>query len=80
MTEILEYEMAKNAEYTKTQTLEEFVTERMHGIFLELAEIVNNTVSLTPEQATVIPMKLFRGETLLANVWKQYVERELNAE
>jgi hypothetical protein len=73
-------EMAKNAEYTKTQTLEEFVTERIHSIFLELAEIVNNTTFLTLEQAVSIPMKLFQGETLLINVWKQYTERELTHE
>lgn len=78
-TEILEYEMAKNTEHTKTQTPEEFVTERIHGIFLELAETVNNT-PMTLEQSAGIPMKLFRGEILLTNVWKQYTERELNAE
>jgi len=71
--------MTKNVEYPKTQTLGELVTERIHDIFLELAEIVNNTTAFTsPEEVSGIPMKLFQGETLLINVWKQYAERELN--
>jgi len=71
--------MTKNVEYPKAQTLGELVTERIHDIFLELAEIVNNTTAFTSsEEVSGIPMKLFQGETLLINVWKQYAERELN--
>ena len=68
--------MAKIPVCEKTWTLEEFVVEKIHAIFLEIAEMVNNT-PMTLEQSASIPMKLFQGETLLTNVWKQYTEREL---
>ena len=68
--------MAKIPVYEKTWTLEEFVVEKIHALFLEIAEMVNNT-PMTLEQSTGVPMKLFQGETLLINVWKQYVEKEM---
>ncbi len=67
--------MAKVPVYEKTWTLEEFVIEKIHGIFLEIAEMVNDT-PMSVEESIGIPMKLFRGETLLINVWKQYVKAE----
>jgi hypothetical protein len=68
--------MARPPVIEKTWTLEEFVIEKIHNIFLEIAEVVNNT-PMTLEQSASIPMKLFQGETLLIKVWKQYMEREL---
>lgn len=58
------------------ETIAEYVERRIHGIFLEVAEMVNRT-PMSEEESAGVPMKLFQGETLLINVWKQYVEREL---
>lgn len=61
---------------TIAQYIERRVYEVLHEVFLEVAEMVNNT-PMTLEQSASIPMKLFQGEILLTRVWKQYTEREL---
>lgn len=58
------------------ETIAEYVERRIHDIFWEIAEMVNNT-PMSEEESAGVPMKLFQGETLLINVWKQYIEREL---
>ena len=55
--------------------ISEYVEHRIHDIFLEVAEMVNDA-SIPEEESAGVPMKLFQGETLLINVWKQYVETE----
>ena len=55
------------------EILADYVERRIHEVFLEVAEMVNN--AMMSEEG--IPLKLFQGETLLIRVWKQYMEREL---
>jgi len=56
------------------ETLAKYVERRIHDIFLEIAEA--ETMEMPLEESTGMPMKLFQGETLLINVWRQYVARE----
>ena len=46
---------------------------------MEVAEMVNQgTIVVSEEESAGVPMKLFQGEILLTNAWKQFCERELH--
>ncbi len=53
------------------ETIAQYVERRIHDIFLEIAEICSE------DDLGVHPMAIFQGETLLINVWRQYVEKEM---
>ena len=61
------------------ETIASYVEHRIHNIFLAVAGMVSRgTIAVPEEELAGVPMKLLQAETLLTNVWKQYVERELN--
>jgi len=66
--------MARIPIMEKTWTLEQFVTEKIHDIFLEIAGVVSNTPMPVGEAAGTT-MKLFRAETLLINTWGQFMRQ-----
>lgn len=56
------------------ETIASYVEHRIHNIFLAVAEMVNqDTIVISEEESAGVPMRLFQGETLLINVWKQFV-------
>lgn len=57
------------------KTIAEYVEERIHGVFMSLAKFIND-IPMSEEESAGVPMKLFQGETLLINVWRQYVKAE----
>ena len=59
------------------EPISEYVERRIHEVFLEVAEMVNNS-PLQAGESVGIPMKLFQGEILLTNAWKQFCERGLH--
>lgn len=58
------------------ETTAQYVERRIHGIFWEIAEMVNET-PMSEEESAGVPIKLFQGEALLINVWRQFVGREM---
>jgi len=62
-----------------SETIASYVEHRIHNIFLAVAEMVNQgTIVVSEEESAGVPMKLFQGEILLTNAWKQFCERELH--
>ena len=62
-----------------SETIASYVEHRIHNIFLAVAAMVSQgTITVSQEESAGIPMKLFQGEILLTNAWKQFCERELH--
>ena len=72
-------EQGRNDVIKDGETIASYVEHRIHNIFLAVAGMVSQgTIVVSEEESAGVPMMLFRGETLLMNVWKQYVEKEIS--